>query len=126
MNHAELGSRQAVTDDTIRLRALSPRRENLRQLLRRNHLELLVGAILWLLVRTPATELRGVTEAIALHVIVRNLEHQLGTNRLPRQIFAATPATLATGHPMWRVIVLRKIRPVAPGMTLQRVLAIGL
>src|SRR4051812_23057799 len=105
---------------------LSAGREDLRQLLRRHNLELLVGAILRFLVCAPATELRSVTETIALHVIVGDLEHELGTHRLPRQILAAAPATLTTRHPMRRVVVLRKIRPIAPRVILQRVLAIGL
>src|SRR2546423_9851777 len=75
----------------LRPALLSPGREDLTQLLRRDYLELLVRAIPRLLVRAPATELRGVTEAIALHVLVRNLQHHLRTNWLPRKILAAAP-----------------------------------
>src|SRR5690349_23169701 len=50
-------------------------REDLRQFLRRNHLELRVCAICGFLIRTPAAELGGVAEAIALHVIVCNFDH---------------------------------------------------
>ena len=39
-----------------------------------------------------------VAEAAALHVLVGNFNHQLGTQRLPGQVFALAPAALAAGH----------------------------
>src|SRR5208282_3789411 len=54
------------------------------QLVRRNNFKLLVGAIAWLLVGTPPPELRDMTEARALHMLVRDFHYQLGSERLPR------------------------------------------
>jgi digeranylgeranylglycerophospholipid reductase len=53
---------------------------------RGDHLQLLVGAVMWVLVGSPPTKVRGVTEARALHVLVGDFGHQLGAQRLPRQI----------------------------------------
>ena len=58
-------------------------------------LELRVGAVARLLVGAPAPELRGVAEARALHVIVGDLDDELGAQRLPREILALAPAALA-------------------------------
>ena len=58
-------------------------RENGRQLLGRNDLELSVGAIAWLLIFSPSAELCGMTEAVSLHVVVSDFHHQLGPERLP-------------------------------------------
>ena len=73
-------------------------REDLRQLLRRNHFELRVGAVARLLVGAPPAKLRHVAEARALHVLVSDLDHQLGPQRLPRQILALAPAALPARH----------------------------
>ena len=53
--------------------------ENHRQLFRRNHFELVIGAVARLLVRAPSTKLRCMTETIALHVIVSDFDDQFGT-----------------------------------------------
>jgi hypothetical protein len=58
--------------------------ENLLQLVRRCHLELVVPALGRRLVGPPALELGRVAEAIALHVIEGNLAHALDSERLPR------------------------------------------
>ena len=36
----------------------------------------------------------GMSKAIALHMFVSDLNHELWSQRLPRQIFSLTPATL--------------------------------
>ena len=51
-----------------------------------------------LLVGAPAPELRRVAEAAALHVVVGDLDHQLGPQRLPREILALAPAARRAGH----------------------------
>ena len=53
--------------------------EDLCQLLRRDNFELGIGAVARLLVRAPPSKLRYVTEAAALHVVVSDFDHQLGT-----------------------------------------------
>ena len=54
-----------------------------------NDLELLVGAVLGCLVGAPAAEVREVPEAVALHVLIGDLDHKLDAQRLPAQVFAA-------------------------------------
>jgi hypothetical protein len=51
--------------------------EDLRELLRWHYLQLLEGAVAWALVLPPAAKLRGVSEAVALHVVVRDLDDEL-------------------------------------------------
>src|SRR6202042_2032672 len=72
-----------------------------RQLLRRDDFELRIGAVAGLLVRAPPSKMRHVTEAGSLHVLVSDFDHELGSQRLPRQILALAPAALATGHAMF-------------------------
>ena len=67
-------------------------RKDAHQFVGRNNLELLVGAVLWSLVRTPAAEVREVTEACALHVLVGDLDDELDAERLPAQVFACAPS----------------------------------
>ncbi len=45
------------------------------QLVRRNNFKLLVGAIAWPFVGTPPPELRHMTEARALHMLVRDFHY---------------------------------------------------
>ena len=80
--------------------ASAPRREDLRELVRRHDLELLEGAVARRLVRAPAPELRRVPKARALHVVVRDLDDELRPQRLPRQILALTPAALRARLPL--------------------------
>jgi len=47
------------------------------QLLRRNYFELRIGAVSWLLVPSPSAKLGRTTEAVALHVVVSDLQYQL-------------------------------------------------
>src|SRR5437660_7620501 len=83
--------------------------EDRRQLMRRNDLELVVGAVARFLVRAPSSELRGVTEPAALHVVVGYFDHQLGTQRFPGQILALAPAALGAGHTTSGLTVFRSI-----------------
>src|SRR5438132_13796307 len=99
--------------------------ENRRQLMRRNDLELVVGAVARFLVRAPSSELRGVTEPAALHVVVGDFDHQLGTQRFPGQILALAPAALGARHTTSGLTVFRSVlRPVFPGVSGQGVLTV--
>jgi len=84
-------------------------------------LELRVRAVLRLLVSAPATKLCRVTKTIALHVLVRNFDYELGSQRLPRKILALTPATLSA-----RDTVDLIARPLFPRMFVERVFAVRL
>src|SRR5215208_5866424 len=55
-------------------------------------LQLLVGARLGVAVVTPAPELGGVAEAPALHVVIGDLDDQLGGERLEGQVLLGVPA----------------------------------
>ena len=74
--------RFAIQNDT-RLRS-DIAGENRFELVRRDDLKLRVGAIARLLVGAPPSELRHVTEAGALHMLVRDFHNYLGPERLPR------------------------------------------
>src|SRR6185295_13408382 len=82
-------------------------------------LELVVAALGWRLVRTPAQEDRRVAKALTLQVIVFHLAHALDAQRLPRKILARAPAALRARHALRRA--LRRLRPLPPGMILERV-----
>ena len=79
-------------------RAIRRRAEDLRELVRRRDRELVVGAAGRCPVGAPAQEDGGVTEAVALHVVVFDLAHAFDAERLPRQILARAPSALAAGH----------------------------
>ena len=72
--------------------------EDRSELVSRSNLELIVAAVLRRLVVTPAQERRGMTEAIALHVVVLHLAHALDAERLPRQVLAGAPSAVAAWH----------------------------
>ena len=95
-----------------------PDEKTSRQLVGRGDLELVVAAVLGPLVRPPAEEDRGVAEPVALKVVVLHLAHPLDPERLPGEILPRAPAALGAGLPARRVRV--RLRPVAPGMTLER------
>ena len=61
----------------------------------------------------------------ALHVVVGDFDHQLGTQRLPRQILALAPAALAARHALPGRHPPVLLRPRFPRMIGERVLAIG-
>src|SRR5262249_32583751 len=63
-----------------------------------DHFELGVGAVAGLFVLSPSAELRHVTEAAALHVLVPNFYYEFGPHWFPGHILALTPAALRTGH----------------------------
>ena len=82
-----------------------PAGKNRHQLLRRNHLELRERTIARALVVAPPAKMRRVPKAISLHVIVCDLDDELGSQRLPRQILALTPSAHAARHAMLRPLV---------------------
>ena len=70
--------------------------------------------------------MRHVPKAIALHVLIGDFDDQLGTERLPRQIFALAPTALPAGHAMSGFSVYEfGFRPALPRMIGERVVAIG-
>src|SRR5207249_9530579 len=95
--------------------------ENLPQLERGRCLELVVAAIVWRLVGPPAQEMRRMTEAIALQMVVPDFAYAFDPQRLPRQVFIAGPAALRAGQP--RNGMRFGIHPVTPGMIDVRSLA---
>src|SRR4051812_40090586 len=74
--------------------------------------ELVVGARPRVPVGPPATEVRGVPEPVALHLVVRDLDDELRPQRHERQVLAGVPAGDVAGHPP--VDVRLRVRPVAP------------
>src|ERR1700722_5773139 len=58
---------------------LEAARENRCEFLRRNYLELSVGALAGLFVGPPSAEMRHVTEAASLHMLVSNFYNQFGS-----------------------------------------------
>src|SRR5664279_3386353 len=78
--------------------SLSTAGENRRQLLRGNHFQLGVGAVARFLVLPPPSKMCHVPEASALHMLISDFHHQLGSQRFPRQVLAVAPSALAAGH----------------------------
>src|SRR5205814_3920262 len=100
------------------------RAEHARQLVGRRHLELIVATVAGTFVWPPAQELRGVSKARPLHVIVRDLADTLGLERLPAQVLAAVPAARRAGHPLpGRGGVRLRVGPVAPRVAFERIVA---
>src|SRR5205085_5628093 len=56
----------------------------------------------------------------ALHVVVRDFDHALRTQRLPAQVLAAIPSAGAAGHALARLF---GFLPVTPRVTVERSLA---
>src|SRR5450432_4016728 len=77
-----------------------PRGEDPREREGHGGLQLIVAAVPGRSVRSPATELRGVAEAVALHVIVPDLTDTLEPQWLPRQILAPVPSAGGAGPPL--------------------------
>src|SRR5262245_60881920 len=67
-------------------------REDLREVVADDLLELVIGARLRGAIGTPALELRGVPQPRPLHVVVTNLDHEYGVDRDPGQILLRVPA----------------------------------
>ena len=105
-----LASSRAASEDELAT-------EDLLQLLRRYNFELRERAVARRLVRPPATKLRRVAKARPLHVIIRDLNDELGTQRLPRQILSGTPATLAAWLPLRTARFRLPLRPRLPRMS---------
>ena len=102
-------------------------RENRCQFLRWYDFELVIGAVARLFVSSPSAELRDMTEAAALHVIVSHFHHQFGSQWFPRQVLALTPAALAARHAMGDFAftgLASVFRPLLPWVTDKRILAI--
>src|SRR4051812_15530726 len=91
----------------------SAAREDRRELLRRDDLELRVRAIARRFVRPPAPKLRRVTKACTLHVIVRDLRDELRAKRLPREVLPLAPSALRARHAL-RIAVLAVAAPRFP------------
>src|SRR5438105_14009377 len=94
--------------------ALSPARENRRQLVRRDDFQLIEGALLRLLVEPPAAKLRCVAKTCPLHMVISDLDHQLRTKRLPSEILALAPAAQTARTPLTALVVQG---PIFPRMT---------
>src|SRR5262249_2037225 len=78
-----------------------------------------------LLIRAPSPKLRGMSKATALHMIVRHLDHQFGSQRLPRQVLSLTPTALRAGNAAGHAVLTPlMLGPMFPGMTLERVFSI--
>jgi hypothetical protein len=60
-------------------------------------------------------------------VLVGDFDHQLGPQRLPREVLALAPAALAARHALraLRHLARFRLRPMLPGVRGERVLAIG-
>jgi len=87
-----------------------------------DYFQLGVGALLGRFVGAPATEVGEVSEAVALHVFVGDLDDELGAESFPAQVFAASPAGLCAGHAGAGGFG----GPTCPGMVFQGSDAIGL
>ena len=66
-----------------RFAGLAPMRENRCQLLWRHDFELSISAVGRLFVGAPSAELCDVAKAASLHVIIRDLHHQFGSQWFP-------------------------------------------
>src|ERR1700724_793786 len=79
------GARSAVQKRKHKqaLRSSAATGKNRHQLLWRNHFELSIGAVARLFVCAPPSKLGHVTEAGALHMLVRDFDHKFGAQRLP-------------------------------------------
>src|SRR4051812_7987556 len=116
---------RGALSSTIDERALTSG-EDRRELVRRYDLELSERAIGRTLVLAPAPELSGVAEAAPLHVVVGDLRHELGAERLPGEVLPLAPAALRSGPAMYRLALVRsRLGPGAPRMVVERPLAVG-
>lgn len=103
---------------------LSLLREYTFKLFRRDHFQLLVGAVGRIFVAAPPPEFRHVAKAVALQMIVGNLRDQLRPQRFPCQIFASAPSALRAGHARCTSFRFR-LSPVPPRMRGRGVFAPG-
>src|SRR4029078_9726717 len=68
-----------------------PQAEDALELVGRRHLELVVAAVPRTFVPAPAHEVRGVAEAVTLHVVIGDLADALGPERDPGEVLAPVP-----------------------------------
>src|SRR5215218_7141792 len=95
------------------------------QLHRDRRFELLVGARRRLPVGSPALEARGVTEAVSLQMLVRDLGDEVEAQRLPGEVLARVPPALRAGPTLSRRLGFGiGFGPRAPGVVLERPLAV--
>src|SRR5262245_14634586 len=100
--------------------------EDQSQLVRGRLLELVVAAVRGGLVGAPALEGGRVADAVALEMVVRDLDHTLEAEGLPRQVLAAVPPRRGTRQALARGIRGAEVGPLgpfAPGVAVERVLA---
>src|SRR5262245_62650256 len=90
----------------------APGREYLCQFRRQDNFNLLIRAVARLFVLAPPSELRDVAKPAPLHVIVRNFQNQLRSQRLPREILALAPTTLCPRHATGGFTVHKMLRPM--------------
>src|SRR5260370_19684976 len=90
--------------------------ENLRELVRRGDLELIVSAVARPLVRAPALEDRRVAKPPPLHVVVLDLADALDSKGFPGEILARAPSALAPRHASH--LTATSLGPLAPRMLL--------
>src|SRR5438874_4717340 len=102
--------------------ALSPARENRRQLVRRDDFQLIEGALLRLLVEPPTAKLRCVATTRPLHMVISDLDHQLRTKRFPSEILALAPAAQTARTALTALVVQG---PILPRMTVDIGRAVG-
>src|SRR5262245_44421475 len=100
--------------------SLSPLPKNFREFIRRNNLELFVGAIRGLLVCSPSSKVRGMTKPASLHMIVFDFGDQFRTDCLPRQILTLAPPAEPTGDsllvpaPLFPWVIRQRVLPIRP------------
>ncbi len=78
----------------------------------------------WFAVGAPPAEVGHMPEASALHMLVRDLNYQFWTERLPGKILALAPAAFAAGHAMFAVDFFGAF-PILPWVIAQGILAVG-
>src|SRR5262245_29867991 len=89
------GSRLRVPLRAMESLPAAGRVEDLRELVRSGDLQLIVPAVGWLFVRTPALKGGRMPEPVALEMVVLHLADALDPQRLPRQILAGAPTAVA-------------------------------
>src|ERR1700733_13445512 len=100
-------------------------RKNLHQFLRGYYFELSISAVTRRFIHAPSSKLCRMSKPGALHMLISDLYHQLGAQRLPRQVLAMAPSTLASWYAMLSFVAFGFVlRQRHPGMIDQRVLTI--
>src|SRR5262249_12912910 len=97
--------------------------EDVAELVGGDDFELPVRAIARRFVGAKAFELGSVAKAHALHVVVADFDHELGAERLPRQVFAGAPTTLGARHAL-ALLLMIVTGPLAPRVVFERVFSV--